>query len=163
MRRTGTAFPTAPVLVPNPARLLAVDPGSVHCGMAWFDVDRSGWGCYETRKVGPVECLEAVQEWCSSRPGVLVVEEFRLYPWALQQQGFSALGVVEVIGALRWVHFERFRTTVQLEMQGAFVKERGERYMALHGIEHQGTNQHMRDAEAHGWYRIGQLTGREGP
>lgn len=160
VRRTGTAFPTPQVEAANATRLLAVDPGSVHNGLAWFDCDVDGWACVGTRKQSPVECVRDVQAFLQDpTPAILVIEEFRLYPWAMQKQGFSSLGVVETIGALRWLHYEIGRDHVRLEMQGAFIKDRGAAFMARAGVEHIGPNVHTRDAEAHGWFKVGQLTG----
>lgn len=177
-KRTGSAFDIEPREVEAANSLLAIDPGSVHCGMAWF-VSDGGWHVSETIDVSPLECLEQTRDWVhEDGPGVLVVEGFQLYPNMLQEQGLSRMGTPEVIGALKWLYLSEAHYDLAFYEQGASLKQHGCAYMNtiaggqcfrgykggqmmwIHDPDvHVGTNPHKRDAEAHGWFRIKKLMG----
>jgi hypothetical protein len=177
-KRTGSAFDIVPMQMPVVDSILAVDPGPVHCGMAWF-VAEKGWHVTETADVVPIECLRSTRDWIAEPgPGVLVVEGFQLYPNMLQEQGLSRMGTPEVIGALKWLYLSADNPEVSFYEQGASIKRHGCMYMNqvagghceygyrggsrvwIHDTEaHAGTNPHKRDAEAHGWYRVKVLAG----
>lgn len=174
-RRAGSAFEIPePTLQPSPTRILAIDPGTRHCGMAWLERNGHGWHVNALGDQLPMDCLLTTRSWLEgvfSDPqeatGVLVVEGFQLYPDKLQQQGLSRMGTPEVIGALKWLYLDecwlgwrsgrRPRARVAFVEQGASIKQHGRKYMESRGIEVQGSNPHKRDAEAHGWYRVRKL------
>jgi hypothetical protein len=172
--RVGSALWGTTSTAPNPHsdKILAVDPGFVNCGLAWFErgvtlaAGERGWRCLDARRFDPLSALEVIRDWLprNDNKATLVVEEFRLYPWMMQQQGFSAMGTSEMIGIIRWLHLEVLRgnghervgwdfasSAPVLMLQGAILKKRGEAYMRREGIEHVGKNIHARDAELHGW------------
>lgn len=178
-KRTGSAFDiVAPAQIGRVNNLLAIDPGPVHCGMAWFQ-GQNGWHVTETVDTNPLDCLYLTQSWIREPgPGVLVVEGFQLYPNMLQEQGLSRMGTPEVIGALKWLYISESTEEVAFYEQGASVKQHGCAYLNklaggqcdygykggkrvwVHDAEvHVGTNPHKRDAEAHGWFRIKKLKG----
>lgn len=134
------------------------------------DNDPLPWPCLEARTVDPWECLALIQRQVLL-PGatVFVIEEYRLYPDKLQQQGFSSVGTSEVIGAIKWFVMaqeepERFGVV----MQSAGIKDAGCRRLGgdchrlpRQGLTHDrdvhvGSNIHSRDAESHGvyWTRV---------
>lgn len=156
-RRAGPAWLISDEVPEGVAWVLAIDPGARHCGMAWFELTgEDEWACVDTEDLEPLDCLRTVQSYlrADQRPGMLVIEEFRLYPDRMAEQALTALGTVEVIGALRWLIVDSRRTFVGLSMQGASIKTPGARRMQEMGIPHRGTNQHQRDAEMHGWFWI---------
>lgn len=126
--------------------ILAVDPGEKHCGMAWWD---SGV-ITDTRTVAPDMCVDTVHTLFARRAiDVLVCERYALYPWLLQQQGFSEVRTVEVIGVLRYlcrVH------DVPFVVQNATIKKPTFAIIKKRGTELTGLTQHERDAEAHAWH-----------
>lgn len=166
--RTGSAFELEKYnskLLPD--RLLAIDPGTRHCGMAVFHLDKAiitagtgaiPWVLDQTLDAPPLGCLDFVQSWLrEGGVGQLVVEGYQLYPNMMQQQGLSRMGTPEIIGALKYIYFNTIGRNVwecRFNEQGASIKSPGRRYMDENKIEEVGTNPHKRDAEAHGWYRI---------
>ena len=167
-RRSGGAFVLSDTQPAHVSSVLAIDPGAAKknasTGMALWGIDHEQNGpnkqlmCTNVWSELAPDALDFMIGWTSEwgPRGVLVIEEFRLYPWASQEQGFTSLAVVEVIGALRWNVLqidEANRPAVV--MQGAHIKKAGQRYMDEEGIEAIGPNQHARDAEMHGWYWVG--------
>jgi hypothetical protein len=76
--------------------LLAVDRGAVHCGWAMFEDGR--W--VAVGEDTPDALFRRIR---SKRADALVVEEFRLYPWATKTLIGSSLATVEVIGVLPYL------------------------------------------------------------
>lgn len=129
-------------------QLVAIDPGEIHCGVAtWNDSDTDPH-VYEYDPELLAEVLESWYHGSGWKP-TTVIEEFRLYPWKAQEQGYSQLKTVEVIGVVR--HLCR-RFGVTLVEQSATIKKPTFAQLQARGVLLKGTNQHMRDAEAHGWY-----------
>lgn len=175
-KRTGSAFdiPVDPITagvadlpIAFPEYLLAIDPGTRHCGMASFARDEEGWHLNSTSDVLPIDCVTETKDWLtalrtSEKLGQLVVEGYQLYPGKLQEQGMSRMGTPEIIGALKWVFIESRDDGFEgwFKEQGASVKSSGVRFMEENGIAITGSNVHKRDAEAHGWYRIKVLNGQ---
>ena len=116
----------------------------------------------------PWDCLEKIQlQILTQEATVFVVEEYRLYPDMMQQQGMSSLGVVETIGAIKWfILAQNEPERLALVMQQASIKDAGCRRLngacarvPRKGIQHDpavhvGTNVHSRDAESHGTYWV---------
>lgn len=169
--------------------LLAVDPGDRHCGLARFKVrpgstvdDRWYAKLTWSTELTPRQLVAVMesQAWPDAvladlpeqRPesiDVLVVEEFRLYPWMAREQGYSDFKTPRLIGKLELV---AEWAGIPLYLQGASVKklsvaasrrlvmdsdlpgdERPELVKLVSGrYDFVGRNQHVRDAIAHGWY-----------
>lgn len=144
--------------------LLAIDPGSVHCGMAWFwlDGEPTDRRCELAEEMDPISCVDTVGHMLAGgQLAALVVEEFRLYPWKSRQQAFSQMETVEIIGQLKLWH----RTLgtiegggirdVQLEMQPASIKEPTTKILKGLGVPSKArelrAGGHARDAELHGY------------
>lgn len=132
---------------PWPGRMLAVDPGEVHCGWAEFSNDK----CTHAGEWSPPEMYQYIVDY-SHRYGELVVEEFRLYPWKSEAQGFSQLRTVEVIGVLRYLASQH--ELPMIEQSARIKKPTFARFDAM-GYEwvSRGHGGHAKDAEAHGLYR----------
>lgn len=155
-------------LLPFPMRVLAVDPGDVHNGVARFTVG------------GPIVARHWTRDWThdtlysfiesnKDEIDVLVIEGFRLYPELAFEQGYSDFPTVQTIGVLKDMATRRFHFP-HFEIQGAAVKRKarriGERLKApgrtrtlgsgrgkYVGWDFDATTQHERDATAHGvWW-----------
>lgn len=137
-------------------RVLAIDPGDVHVGMAYFEDPL----CLEAWEYGPDEALDYVRGVLENQfIDVLVVEEFRLYPWRAQAQAFSQMLTCEMIGALKLAHRLWGATNgVGLEIQSAQIKEPTTNILRARGVKsvaksaHAGL--HAFDAECHGHYYL---------
>lgn len=126
--------------------LLAIDPGEKHNGFAmWNSGDLT-----DTDTLGPDDFVDFLWHY-PNRWDQIVMEEYRLYPWLLQQQGFSAVETVEIIGVVK--HLARQRGW-PVEMQPASIKKPAEGITRTRGIRLVGRTRHARDAELHGWYWI---------
>lgn len=149
-------------------RLLAIDPGET-CGVA------SVW--LGPRNVKPLEVyaqkpgfVYAVLEDQHRRAlpyDAVVVEEFRLYPWLAQSQGFSTLPTVKCIGVIEYLCAKQ---DVPIYLQRADIKKEArsiaqclgwpmkERSLGSGKGKYRGPDfdypgaQHPRDALAHAIY-----------
>lgn len=131
--------------------LVAIDPGEKHCGVAVWEQGKGAWSQLQPYEVDPYALFYMIAGYEPHGKVTVVMEEYKLYPWLLQQQGFSAVKTVETIGVVRWLCHCRDWTLVE---QSATIKKPATGFMQTKGIEFRGTNQHMRDAEMHGWYWI---------
>lgn len=133
--------------------IIAIDPGDKHVGWAAIPVDKLGgwdWDDRHTTTFEPQETLDMLRK--ISENGiqviVLVVEEFRLYPWKAKEQGFSQFHTAEMIGQLKlWVRW--FSPETELVMQPAAVKKPTFAIMQGRKIPLTRGTQHSKDAEAH--------------
>jgi hypothetical protein len=137
-----------------PQRIIALDPGEKHCGFAQFGYGTPNpspqWHMNVTYELSPGEMFHLL-ETCKV-PGTLVVfEEYRLYPWLLQEQGYSEVPTAERIGVIKYLCDKR---RLAREQQSASIKKPTAGVMRVLGIEQTGPNQHCRDAEMHGWHFI---------
>lgn len=135
--------------------VLAVDPGEVHVGVAEFSKGRCAW----TREFGPEQFYEFLEKVCAlgsvRASGVVVVEEFRLYPGKAAAQSWSQLKTVEVIGTIRYITGYYGVTMVE---QGAHIKKVARARMGAQGVVNLAVEQrlgrHCADAVEHGWFYI---------
>lgn len=145
---------------------LAIDPGGVHQGVAYFTTTSRGLMRHWTRDLSRSQ-LETLVE--TAAVDGWVVEEFRLYPELAREQGYSDFPTCEMIGVLDYVSRKRGLVMVR---QGASVKSKsrslGARVAqhlgevrrigtamgrAKYGWDYNAPSQHERDATAHGvWY-----------
>jgi hypothetical protein len=153
---------------------LAIDPGDVHQGTAYFEVDfaynaETQQGdpsliCHWTRDLKRTSLLKLVED---AHIDALIVEAYVLYPWMAREQGYSDFPTVKVIGVLQYICELR---GIPCFIQGADVKkkarrigERGQFPGAIRmlgtgrnryrGWDFHGPSQHERDAIAHGvWW-----------
>ncbi len=158
---------------PNPAeevaptrtlRVVAIDPGSVHCGVAVFLGER----CYEAYEVDPPELYRRLESWLKmGTMDVLVVEEFRLYEDKAKVQIGSTMATCEVIGVIKYlVGRWGVEGGVELALQGAGIKEGCQKILRAKGVVSLARSRraggHAFDAELHGQYYIRRRIEREG-
>lgn len=134
-------------------RILSIDPGEVHCGTAlWL-----GGKCVSVKEYAPGALFAYLEDMLRSQSlDLVVMEEFRLYPWKAVEQGFSQLKTVETIGVVRYL-VARWGMTIPLIEQPALIKKPTEGHMRAGGVKHRAVVEkaggHCKDAESHGyWY-----------
>lgn len=133
-------------------RILAIDPGEVHCGTAWFQFGV----CRETVEMPPDDLYRLIRnaDW-----NLIVIEEFRLYPDKAGVQGYSQLKTVEVIGVVRYLCAREGITLVE---QGASIKKVARAQMLARGVDNLAVTErkggHAADAVLHGWYYTNKTT-----
>ena len=152
---------------------LAIDPGDVHNGVAYFTCLDRRLIRHWTRDLKRDTLFGLVE---TAVVDGFVIEEFRLYPELAREQGYSDFPTVEVIGVVKYLARKRDLPCV---VQGASIKSKsrriGERLDPNKGrIRSLGTGrgtrrgwdwdaptQHERDATSHGtWFA---LRGKDSP
>lgn len=141
-------------------RILAIDPGGVHVGMATFE----DGGCTRAWEEAPANSLDYVRRaLAAGEVDVLIIEEFRLYPWLAQTMSYSDFPTVQLIGAIKFLWatcgatvFDGEKTTCELVMQAATIKDPTRNVLRGRGIKSQAKKSkaggHAADAELHGWH-----------
>lgn len=91
-------------------RLIAVDPGDVYTGVAFFDSphDRftkwEDWSCVGAVEFGPDEFEDAFAETLvAGDVQIVVYERFMLYEGKALEQSGSEFRAVQTIGVIRWL------------------------------------------------------------
>lgn len=143
------------VLYSGPQRMLAVDPGAVHCGMALFVGDR----CVDAYERPPAECLLLVREWMEQDAlDVLLVEDFQLYRDKTDQQVGSRMETVRVIGALEFIHAWWGTNKVELKEYPASIQKPTLAILKAKKVpstaKRLGAGTHAKSAELHGWHHL---------
>lgn len=78
-------------------RILSVDPGDVHVGMALWDED-------ELVRAWETDPVNSISDFRSCEPlNILVIESYQLYPWASAHQTFSKMPTSQLIGRMKQV------------------------------------------------------------
>lgn len=131
-------------------RLLAVDPGEEHCGLAMFENGAVAW----VAETDPNECVEVVRSHLQEGLlNVLVVEDYRLYPDKAQQQGYSQMKTVRLIGVLEYLWKTHGGGCVYTE-QNADIKKPTKAMLRRKGVKSVAkankAGGHCLDAELHG-------------
>lgn len=128
-------------------RVLAIDPGAVHCGVALFENGECSWASEGTPK--SVEYAITTLAYVGGLD-VVVIESFRLSPTGAKALVGDALGTVEVIGVVRYLC--RLYGLPLVEQQPN-IKRATERILKAKGIalKSKGQGPHAKDAELHGW------------
>lgn len=153
---------------------LAVDPGDVHQGTGYFEID---WSYNRVTDVGDPTLIRHWTRDLKSDPlfrlveesplDAVIIEEYRLYPELAREQGYSDFQTTQNIGVLKYICDRR---GIPYFMQGASIKKKarriGERLefpgsirmigtgrSKYRGWDFDGPSQHERDATAHGvWW-----------
>lgn len=138
-------------------RFVAIDPGDVHCGVAYFEDQECRWAT-EFSPSGLLMLLEGARlgnlddHGRYAVPGVqgLVVERFQLYGDRMGAQVGSDMRTSQLIGALRLASDLGGLWMVQ---QQAALKTPTENLIRHRGIRREslGEGGHARDAETHGY------------
>jgi hypothetical protein len=128
---------------------ICIDPGDRFCGVALYTAEGE---CYATLLYDNEHdtLYGSLVHWLSNKviaQGVL--EEFRLYPDKMQQQGYSEMKTPEVIGVIKYLFG---LAEIDLRMQGASIKKPSRAHMRAKGIKYVGGAVHEHDAEEHGYY-----------
>lgn len=127
--------------------VISIDPGDSHVGYAeWEQKTLTRW-C----KITPPQAVIEIENRIGTGTlATLVIESYRLYPWLAQQQGYSELKTPQLIGVLKYLAWKAGANVIE---QNATIKKRAFDKMTQDGYEMPKTNQHVRDAIAHGyWY-----------
>lgn len=137
-----------------PLRVLSIDPGEVHCGMAEF----LGLRCYHAYEVGPEECVDIVEQTLIQESiDVLVYEKFQLYAKQAMELVGQELGTVKVIGVLEYLHRRHAKMT-SLVAYPASNKKVIQGILRAKGISSEAKRSraggHAMDAELHGYYYL---------
>jgi hypothetical protein len=134
-------------------KLLAVDPGGKHVGLALFTDET----CIKAWEETPADAIIFIREEVAELD-VLVIEEFRLYPWMLDNQAWSDLPTCQLIGVLKYLHAVHGDASVKLVMQAATIKKPTARILRARRIVSQAKRSraggHAYDAELHGWHYL---------
>lgn len=151
-------------------RIMSVDPGEKHNGVAFATLDPNvepgrqlvlRWqGDWDRNKI-----YDELEEYKSSqvkRLDLIIIEEFRLYPWMAREQGFSSFETVEVIGALKYLadrvlDIPYVMSKTSNKAPAVSVAKSNQPTLVRRGsggkTDFVGSNQHERDALSHlVWY-----------
>lgn len=123
--------------------MIAIDPGDKHCGLAVFDHN----SCIFTEDLTPLDLADYLEMSVESKD-IWIVEDFVLYPWMAQKQGFSQMKTPKTIGVIE--HIAR-RKEIEVVLQPATIKKPTQGIVKACGIVQIGKNVHERDAELHGY------------
>jgi hypothetical protein len=124
-------------------RVLAVDPGDAHVGIAAWS-RRGGIKSIEKDADVALAVLDVLldQDWTC-----LVIEKFVLYPTQARAQSYSPMLTAEMIGALKWIASRKGTPVVT---QGADIKEPTRRQCRARGLEWRDLRSgHASDARLH--------------
>lgn len=155
----------------GPARVLGIDPGGVHIGLAEFvesPKTDQGWACERAWEETWWGGLEAVEEMLP-RLDVVAMEIFRLYPDKANEQTGSEMETSQFIGAVKLLVQQHNRTldlmgasglAVELVMQPASIQEPMKSVLRSRKIKSTAKGSkaggHALSAELHGWYFLTQ-------
>lgn len=139
----------------GPQRMLSIDPGSVHCGMALF----LGEKCTDAYELPPAECLLRVREYIDQDAlDVLLVEDFSLYADRAEQQVGSRMETVRVIGALEFIHAWWGTDRVVLKEYPASIQKPTLAILKAKKVpstaRRLGAGEHAKSAELHGHHHL---------
>lgn len=128
-------------------RLVSIDPGE-HTGLAFWDrghylfgemvlLDGFVWS----------DVFRQIEKFC---PKVLVMEDFRLYPWKAKEQSWSQLKTPQLIGVIKYWAFQH---RIPLVLQPASIKTNyPDAYLTK--LSNSATIIHVRDSIRHGLYYL---------
>lgn len=84
-------------------RLIAIDPGDVYVGVAFFNEDPD-WHCIDAQEFSPNEFSDGFAESVIDNEfDIVVIERFRLYGDKAQEQTGSEFETAQLIGILKWI------------------------------------------------------------
>lgn len=123
----------------------AIDPGDKHVGLSLFVNGECVWAL-ETDPLTAMQHLSYTLE----ATDVVVVERYQLYPHLAQTQQGSDMRTSQMIGALKWLAYQR---NVPVVIQQAALKKPTEALIQRRGITRKalGKGDHAKDSETHGY------------
>lgn len=147
---------------------LPIDPGDVHQGVSYFEIEcelPGNWTLWRhwTRDLNRKGLFELLE---TAALDAVMLEEFRLYPEMARNQGYSDFKTSQIIGAVVYICESR---GIPVYLQGASLKKKArrigedlgfpgkERWIGTGrgrywGWDFEAPSQHERDATAHGVY-----------
>lgn len=150
-------------------RIMSIDPGEKHNGVAFATLDPNAqpgqqlvlrWqGDWVRNKI--FDELEEYRNSQVKRLDLIIIEEFRLYPWMAREQGFSSFETVEVIGSVKYiadrvldVPYVMSKTSNKAPALAVAKSNQPTLVRNFRGkTDFVGSNQHERDALSHlVWY-----------
>lgn len=131
--------------------LLSIDPGEKYNAAAFWNDGTLDWLSTQSQDELSDQIEDQIIPVFQQGGLVVVIEGYYLYPWMLQQQGFSEVRTVEMIGVVRRLCR---RSGVELVVQKATIKKPTFAIAAYNDVAVPGRNQHERDAWAHGYYYL---------
>ena len=135
-------------------KTIAIDPGDIHVGVAYFNPYGPDWEDWEveTWEWSPTEICEGLICMCTrNQIEEIVIEEFVLYEQEYANQAWSPMLTSQLIGAIKLIA-HMFR--IPLTEQGASIKKPTRAQLRGRGIPQVGKSVHEEDAELHGYYRM---------
>lgn len=110
-------------------RLIAIDPGDVYTGVAFFTTDENGhWYCADAQEFSPADFEDALAEYLFDNrhvePPIIVYERWRLYADHAQEKTGDEFLAAQHIGVIKYVvrvnndHYDRH---VAAEAQGKMM------------------------------------------
>ena len=132
-------------------RIIAVDPGDKHVGIAEWDLSR---GRYEMRswEIDADKALAWIDRLLTSGVQALVIEEFKLYKGKATAQAGSNMLTSEMIGALKWIASVY---KVPVVLQPAAIKVPTRAQCVARNLEWKDRrSNHASDARLHAFYYL---------
>lgn len=125
-------------------KYLALDPGN-STGWATFNEkgDVVGFGTCVTRQ-------EVYEKVADSEPELIIMEDYRLYPWKSKEQSWSPFETVRVIGA---VEYYAYLHKCQMVLQEPSIKSIGYKWAGLVKPKNHALS-HETDAYVHGVFYL---------
>lgn len=123
---------------------VAIDPGELHCGVAIFQ----GATLKVTHTWSPPRLFDWLE---SAKVDRVVCEGYWLYPWLLQEQGFSEVLTAQTIGVIKYICGKR---RIRYHQQKATIKKPTAAIMKRSGVKLPGRTKggiHENDAVLHGY------------
>jgi hypothetical protein len=127
-------------------RYLAIDPGHT-TGVAWFkengDLDNADE--FTMEKVN-----DFLDQQITNQIGLIICEDFRLYPWKSSQQSWSRLETVRIIGA---IDYRAHQCGIPIVYQDPAIKAIAYKWAGKTPAKNHSES-HVLDAYVHGVYYL---------
>ena len=132
------------------ARLVAIDPGDAHVGVAEFANTEGGptdWSCVWVKEMYPAEFVDWFEK-ARSRYDEVIYEVFRLYPDKAMAQTGSEMLTAQLIGVIKYLARDAVGQPASWQ-QTALGVLRADGVQSRAKLERAGD--HCLSAELHGW------------
>jgi hypothetical protein len=170
--RKVVALKVRPEKKDNITRIMSIDPGDVHNGIAIGNLDpdeeegrqlKIRWQADWDR----FKLIAEMEEYLNSqvvRVDAILIEKFVLYPWMARQQGFSEFPTVKIIGIIEYFAGRLDVPLIKMDTSNknpavAVARANQPRLLKTYGnrakgkVYFTGSNEHERDALAHlAWF-----------
>lgn len=115
--------------VESEIRLIAIDPGDVYTGVAFFTTDEDGlWYCADAQEFSPADFEDALAEYIflnrEVEPPIVVFEKWRLYADKAKEQTGSEFEASQHIGVIKYlvrVHNAHVERHLRAEAEGKMM------------------------------------------